>query len=454
MTAHARLILVLALVCIAGVAGAASAVPAAAASLPGTLVWHHTWNLTTPVTISGGHVAVAGTGDVYVAAVIDRGAGHGFDWVITRYTSAGTRKWVHYVDGTGHGDDYVTAIAAGQSGNVVVCGRLLDAGAAQYDFALACFSQAGTLLWTKRINGSASGMDGAQDLTLDAHGDIYVTGYVANTTTGSDWLTIEYSPTGERVWQQHFDGGLKLADTAYALTLDARGRVYVTGQARIDSWGAGDITLVRYSRSGHLDWVSHGGWMAGWQDCGYDVATNGAAVAVAGVSTYGVLSYAQVYVTDTRGRVLAWYNDGQGAPSGSLFWFGSVGMDDVGDILAGGYAQTNIAAGPDFFCLYVKAYDDTNIYSATGSTDGLDMCNSVLMLPDGTCYATGTVRNGQFGQDVHTWGCDFGWNERFATDYNQSGGTNDQGASLAVRGGYLYVAGTSGKDLLLLKYVR
>ena len=132
---------------------------------------------------------MAGTGDVYVAAVIDRGAGHGFDWLITRYTSAGTRKWSHYVDGTGHGDDYVTAIAADHSGNVVVCGRLLEAGAAQYDFALACFSQAGTLLWTKRINGSASGMDGAQDLTLDAQGDIYVTGYVTNTTTGSDWLT-------------------------------------------------------------------------------------------------------------------------------------------------------------------------------------------------------------------------------------------------------------------------
>ena len=55
---------------------------------------------------------------------------------------------------------------------------------------------------------------------------------------------------------------------------------------------------------------------------------------------------------------------------------------------------------------------------------------------------------------MHTWGCDFGWNERFAVDYNQSGGTNDQGTSLAVRGSYLYVAGTSGKDLLLLKYVR
>ena len=406
------------------------------------------------MTIGGERVAVAGTGDVYVAAIIDRGSGHGFDWLITRYTSAGVRKWVRYVNGSGHGDDYVTAITADRSGNVVVCGRLLDAGAAGYDFALARFSRTGTLLWTKRINGSASGMDGAQDLTLDAQGNVCVTGYVGRTATASDWLTIEYSPAGMLVWQRYFDGGLKLSDTAYALTLDAQGHVYVTGQARTASGDPGDITLARYGRNGHLDWVAHGGWLGGWEDRGLDVATNGAAVAVAGTSTHGQLSYGEVYVTDTRGRVLTWYSDGQGGPPDSLYWFGSVGMDEAGDILAGGYAQTALATGPDFYCRYFEPYGNNDHYTGTGSTAGVDLCNGVLMLPDGACYATGMIHNGPYGQDVRTLGWNFTWTERFTTDYNQSGGTNDQGTSLAVRGGYLYVAGTSGKDLLLLKYVR
>jgi hypothetical protein len=186
------------------------------------------------------------------------------------------------------------------------------------------------------------------------------------------------------------------------------------------------------------------------------VATYGRIVAVAGISASGVLQYGEVYVLTTAGRVMTWLTEGRFLPPGGLVGYSSVSISDAGDIFAGGFVQTALVSGPDFFCGYYEPFGGTHLLTRTGDTDGWDLCNTVLVAPDGTAYAAGSIANATTGQDVFLQACDPGWHSRFQTTYSPTGqpASNDQATGLALRGGYLYVAGVSAGRLLLLKYVR
>jgi hypothetical protein len=50
----------------------------------------------------------------------------------------------------------------------------------------------GSVLWKKRYNGPANGNDGAAGIAVAPDRSIYVTGYSANASGGSDIVTIKY----------------------------------------------------------------------------------------------------------------------------------------------------------------------------------------------------------------------------------------------------------------------
>ena len=64
----------------------------------------------------------------------------------------------------------------------------------QYDFATLSYDPTGTVRWTERYNGPASGYDTAYSIAVHSSGDVYVSGSSGGTWTSQDYTTIKYAP--------------------------------------------------------------------------------------------------------------------------------------------------------------------------------------------------------------------------------------------------------------------
>lgn len=104
-----------------------------------------------------------------------------------------------------------------------------------------------------RYHGSAytTGLDEARDITVDAEGNAYVTGYSDNPEYGyyrGDYATVKYDPAGTEVWAARYDSPINGWDQARAVALDDAGNVYVAGETPgPNSW---DYTTVKYGQGG------------------------------------------------------------------------------------------------------------------------------------------------------------------------------------------------------------
>ena len=84
------------------------------------------------------------------------------------------------------------------------------------------------MLWAEVYDGPAHLDDKAAAIALDPAGNVYVTGFSTDETTGEDFVTIKYDPDGNMIWVRILDGPAHLGDRAYDIAADLTG-IYVTG---------------------------------------------------------------------------------------------------------------------------------------------------------------------------------------------------------------------------------
>jgi hypothetical protein len=95
--------------------------------------------------------------------------------------------------------NYETHQKSDANGNVVVTGNSqdgldfsFDAFPHRNDFYTAKYAAAdGALLWEKRYNGPVNGDDEAQAVTVEAGGNVLVTGYSRGPASHSDFYTVK-----------------------------------------------------------------------------------------------------------------------------------------------------------------------------------------------------------------------------------------------------------------------
>src|SRR5262245_34829713 len=83
--------------------------------------------------------------------------------------------------------------------------------------------------WAARYASPTSWSDVPYAMTVDAAGNVYVTGTTASASGGDDWATIKYNSAGVEQWIRIQNGGGN--DAAVAITTDAAGNVHVTGSS-------------------------------------------------------------------------------------------------------------------------------------------------------------------------------------------------------------------------------
>ncbi|OQP60372.1 hypothetical protein A3860_33880 [Niastella vici] len=243
-------------------------------------------------------ITIDGSGNVYVTgyfrgtADFDPGTGTanltsagGADIFLAKYDGSGNYLWAKNMGGAA--DDISTGIVVDASSHIYITGSFngsgdFDAGAGTAnltstggtDIFLSAYDGAGNYLWAKNMGGT--GTDSALAVSLDASGNIYITGSfsgtadldgdapaVSYTSVGNaDIFWAKYDVSGTFAWAKTIGGTGD--DIGRGINVDIAGNVFLTGSfsgtvdfdagvgtANYSSYGGTDFYLAKYDASGN-----------------------------------------------------------------------------------------------------------------------------------------------------------------------------------------------------------
>ncbi len=215
-------------------------------------------------------IAVDDAGNVYVTGY-SYSSRSGYDYLTIKYNSSGTQQWAARYDGTGNDEDKAFGIAVDNDGNIYVTGKS-KGSTSGFDYVTVKYASDGSTLWTDRYDGSSSSDDEADAITIDKLGNIIVTGFSYDNTSGFDYATIKYSSSGERQWVARYTGSGNNEDKAFGIATDADCNVFVTGSSA-GSNGT-DYLTVKYNSSGTELWTASYNGTGNGDDKAFGIATD------------------------------------------------------------------------------------------------------------------------------------------------------------------------------------
>jgi len=308
--------------------------------------------------------------------------------------------------------------------------------------------------WVARYNGA----DSLNDVTsaLDLQGNIYVTGSTLTDTTGYDMLTIKYDSSGTQKWAATYRASnTTKSDNARAITVDASGNVYITGES--DTTGVSVLTTLSYNTSGTLRWVKKyqpsGCAQASAKCILHDHAGN---IIVGGTSTCTSPSGKKIFTIlkyDTNGN-LSWTANYTGPATIPVDYLTSLAVDDSNNVYASGYSQgvsTNydmatVKFSPSGTQLWVDRYDNAN--------NGDDLTFSNTVDNNGNAIVTGYSRRSSGNDEIVTIKYNHNGSRNWVSVYNTD--THDYAyKALCNDSNEVYIGGQTGSTstgMLALKY--
>jgi len=397
--------------------------------------------------------------DVAVAMVVDasrniyvtgesQGSDGIDDYATIKYDPNGAVLWMARYDGPTNDTSEARAIAVGSLGNVYVAGR--SAIGLYHDYATVKYDPNGAEAWAARYNGPGGGQDAATSLTLDAHGNILVTGTSDGAGTGNDYATIKYDPGGNVLWVARYNGPANREDGARAIAVDQVGNFVVTGSS--DGNGTEqDFATVKYDPNGTQLWVSRYDGPVSGDDYAAGMALDPwGNVCVTGRSKdIGIGQYDYATVKYDPNGVELWVRRYDG-PTNDKDRAVGVATDDVGNIYVTGYSLNNADGSIWYSCVTIKYDPEGNqLWAADYSACAVSLANAIAVDAAGNAYITGRcggdclmVKYGPAGNQV------------WAGRYSDPAGPWDEGMAIAVDAlGNTYVAGQSDGGSTALDYV-
>lgn len=195
--------------------------------------------------------------------------GHGIntssdeDMFIIKYRPDGSTPWTPIVyNGPANGNDYPSAVAFDQAGNIFITGST-ENSAGNFDIYTAKYSGAtGALIWAEIYAGAGNGHDHGLSLAVDKNGDIYITGSSINAAGNEEWVTIKYdgadSSSEREIWREVYNGPAVPGngnDQGIALALDPIDGAVVVAGTSYTTLTDSDFHLIRYSAAdGSIIW--------------------------------------------------------------------------------------------------------------------------------------------------------------------------------------------------------
>ncbi|MEY2563975.1 MAG: hypothetical protein QOH88_2168 [Verrucomicrobiota bacterium] len=154
--------------------------------------------------------------------------------------------------------DQPTAAVVNQAGDVIVTGGSLAQHGSKYniDVYTVCYAAAdGHVLWERRVNGAANDEDWGYAVTLDAAGNVFVTGTISYTaSTGEDAYVGKYSGVdGHVIWETE-KTLISGYDSGFFIKVDPQGNPVILGRGP-GPGGFPDAFTTKYNgATGALIW--------------------------------------------------------------------------------------------------------------------------------------------------------------------------------------------------------
>ena len=386
--------------------------------------------------------AVAVSPDGRTVFVTGAGISVTSDYVTAAYNAAtGARLWTARYNGPGNYDDSARAVAVSPDGaTVFVTGDSNGGQGFLQDYATVAYRASdGTQLWVARYNGPANYYDDATAVSAARDGTaVFATGISWVNDNAGSMATVAYRTSdGAQLWVKSW-GARGAYYYGSAIVSPGGNRVFVTGHVQTAAYTGEYGTVAYNAATGARLWARRYAGMGG------------ISIAVSPDLT-------RVYVTgntrDGNFTTLAY-----SARTGARLWLRkylrhrdddraySVAVSPGGTVLVTGSSRgfassdcdyATVAYSPRGARLWARRYN--------GPGNRSDIASAVAAPGNGRVYVTGYSWGGSAtGYDYAT----VAYNVRtgalvWVRRYNGPAGGTDQATSLAVRGGRVFVTGTS-----------
>jgi uncharacterized delta-60 repeat protein len=372
-------------------------------------------------------IIVDDSGNVYVTGHSYGESSH-HDYATTKYDADGIEQWVARYNGPGNYHDTPKAIDVDAFGNVYVTGYSYGDGTSS-DYATIKYNSDGIEQWVARYNDPGNGNDIVYAMALDDFGNVYVTGESDDDDSRLNYTTIKYDKDGRRLWMATYNGPGNYNDSPRAITLDALGNVYVTGYSYGGAETREDYATIKYNSSGRQLWAVKYAGPSGPPHSAYDVANAiivdaSGGVYVTGYSDGGLTSYDYStikYNSDGMEQWVARYNG-----SGNMFDYAhAIAIDQSGSVYVTGYSDNNGTQQDYATIKYDSSGSQLWVATYNGPANNNDRACSILVDPSDNVYVTGYSHDWGTGLDYATIMYDLEGNEIWVATYDGSPYTRD-----------------------------
>ena len=365
-------------------------------------------------------MVVDDSGNVYVTGH-SYGSGSHYDYATTKYDSDGIEKWVARYNGPGNYHDTPKAIAVDAFGNIYVTGYSYGDGTSS-DYATIKYNSDGVEQWVARYNGPVNGNDIVYAMALDDFGNVYVTGESDDNDSRLNYTTIKYNKDGLRLWTATYNGPGNYNDSARAITLDALGNVYVTGYSYGGAETRQDYATVKYDSSGRQLWVARYAGPSGPPYSAYDAAhaiavDASGGVYVTGYSDGGETSYDYATIKYDSDGIEQWEARYNGL--GDKYDYAhAIALDSSGCVYVTGYSDNNGTKQDYATIKYNSSGSQLWVATYNGPANNNDRACSILLDPSDNVYVTGYSYDWNTSLDYTTIMYDLVGNEVWVAIYD------------------------------------
>jgi len=416
----------------------------------GVQQWIQTYNGTGNLGDIPVGLGVDNNGNVYVSGISFNGVDD--DYATLKYNSAGTQIWLQTYNGISN--DRPAAMQTDMLGNTYVTGR---SKSTTDDYFTIAYNSSGVILWTATYDGIGAGKDRPKALTYDASGNVYVTGQsavsVTPTITNYDYLTIKYNSAGTQLWTINYNGTGNNNDVPSDIVVDANGNVYVTGKSDVDSSiiTNNDYATVKYNSAGVQQWVKTYNGSANLSDGANAIAVDASGNCfVTGGSNENSSQKDGTTIKYNSTGIQQWIKKfngvGDNSDSGS-----AIAVDASGNVYIAGYSFGN-GTDHDICVMKINSIGDTAwVKKYNGSAGKTDQAAAIAVDASGNVYITGYAKNLITGNDYITIKYNSIGDTVWTKKYNGAGNGTDKAAALFIDdAGNVYITGYSDSDPTIL----